>query len=121
MDQEERRKQRVAIEEKAVEELREHIMIEDERQDRTKRWHVGKEIPLALVGTVLLQTIGVVWGAATLNAKVENNEKATGVAQMVQAAVDRRQDEEARRSEDRILAQLEKLNSKLDRIMEGKK
>lgn len=117
---EERRKQRIAIEENAVRELRTHMQIEDEDKQRTRKWHVGKEIPLAMVGAIFLQTVGVVWGAATLNAKVENNEKAANTATVVQATVDRRQDEEARRSEDRILGALEKLSSKVDRVLEGK-
>lgn len=121
MDDEERRKKRIAIEERAVTELRDHMMIEDQEKARSKQWHMGKEVPIAMVGAIILQTVGVVWGAATLNAKVESNEKAGAVAQIVQTAVDRRQDEEARRSEDRILTQLEKLNGKLDRIMESKK
>ena len=112
---------KVPLEEEVVRKLEMHMDIEDQEKARSKQWHMGKEIPLALVGTLILQTVGVVWGAATLNAKVESNEKAGAVAQIVQASVDRRQDEEARRSEDRILAQLEKLNGKLDRIMEGKK
>ena len=115
---EERRKQRLAIEEQAVKELRTHMRTEDEEKEQRKKWHMGKEIPLAMVGAIILQTVGVVWGAATLNAKVESNEKAANIAAVVQITVDRKQDEEARRSEDRIIIQLDKVNSKLDRIME---
>lgn len=117
---EERRKERVAIEEKAVQELRAHMKIEDEEKQKTHQWRVGKEIPIAVVGAIVLQTIGVVWGAATLSARVDYIEKTEHATQAVQATVDRRQDEEARRSEDRVIVQLDKINVKLDRVIESK-
>jgi len=36
------------------------------------RWHVGKEIPLAMITALVLQTFGVIWWAATLSTKVDN-------------------------------------------------
>lgn len=38
---------------------------------RTDRWHVGKEIPLALIVMLMLQTGGWVWWAATQSAKLD--------------------------------------------------
>lgn len=35
-------------------------------------WHVGKEIPIAVVGAVLIQTAGLVWSIAGLYNKVDN-------------------------------------------------
>lgn len=35
------------------------------------RWHVGREIPLALIVALLLQTGGWVWWAATQSAKLD--------------------------------------------------
>jgi hypothetical protein len=35
-------------------------------------WHVGKEIPIALVGVLLAQTIAVIWWIAGLSNKVDN-------------------------------------------------
>lgn len=43
----------------------------DDDMDR-RRWHVGKEIPLALVGALLLQTVGLVWSIAGLYNRVDN-------------------------------------------------
>ena len=40
--------------------------------DADKRWHVGKEIPIAMIAAIVFQTIGIVWWAATLGAKVDN-------------------------------------------------
>lgn len=38
----------------------------------TEKWHVGKEIPLALIFAIVVQTGGWIWWAATLSAKVED-------------------------------------------------
>ena len=35
-------------------------------------WHVGKEIPIALVGVLVVQTVGVIWSIAGLYNKVDN-------------------------------------------------
>lgn len=118
--EEERRTKRVAVEEKAVKELRAHMITEDQQKERAKKWHVGKEIPIAVIVTITLQTVGVVWGAATLAARVDYIEKTEATAHLVQATVDRRQDDEARRSEDRVIVQLDKINVKLDRVIESK-
>lgn len=42
----------------------------DER--RSERWHVGKEIPIAVILGLLIQTVGLVWFAATQTAKLDN-------------------------------------------------
>ena len=36
-----------------------------------ERWHVGKEIPLAMIAAVFLQTMGGVWFAATYVSKID--------------------------------------------------
>lgn len=120
MNDEERRKKRIAIDEKALEELRTHMETEDQQKRRALRWHVGREVPIAVIGTIILQTIGVIWGAATLAARVDYIEKTEATAHLVQATVDKRQDDEARRSEDRVIVQLDKINAKIDRVLEGK-
>ena len=38
---------------------------------RPDRWHVGKEIPLALIFALFVQTAGWVWWAATQSAKLD--------------------------------------------------
>lgn len=37
-----------------------------------QKWHVGKEIPIAMIVTVIMQTMGVIWWAATLSAKMDD-------------------------------------------------
>lgn len=41
-------------------------------KDINNRWHVGKEIPLAMIFALLFQTAGVIWWAASLSAKIDN-------------------------------------------------
>lgn len=38
---------------------------------RTERWHVGKEIPLAIIFAITVQTMGGIWFAATYVAKID--------------------------------------------------
>ena len=114
----ERRKLRIAIEEKAMEELRSHMYAEDNEKERNKKWHVGKEIPLALILTLIAQTVGVVWWAATISTTQKADHDAFVVATAVQQTVDRKQDEESKRAEDRVVVQLDKLNTKVDKLIE---
>lgn len=85
-----------------------------------RKWHIEKGIPIATIAVLAGQTIGFIWWAATLTAKVEANDRAVAVQVMTQAAVDRRQDEEVLRSEARVAVRLDKLDQKLDRLLEKK-
>jgi hypothetical protein len=38
----------------------------------SNKWHVGKEIPLAMIFALLFQTAGVIWWAASLSGKIDN-------------------------------------------------
>mgnify|MGYP000135482951 CR=1 FL=1 len=44
--------------------------MEDKRS--TDRWHVGKEIPIAVILGLAVQTGGLIWFAATQTAKLDN-------------------------------------------------
>ncbi len=41
-------------------------------KDISNKWHVGKEIPLAMIFALMFQTAGVIWWAASLSAKIDN-------------------------------------------------
>lgn len=43
----------------------------DNNRQAVERWHVGKEIPLAMIAAVFLQTMGGVWFAATYVSKID--------------------------------------------------
>ncbi len=39
---------------------------------REQRWHVGKEVPIAMVGVLIAQTAGFIWSIAGLYNRVDN-------------------------------------------------
>lgn len=41
-------------------------------KDINNKWHVGKEIPLAMIFALLCQTAGVIWWAASLSGKIDS-------------------------------------------------
>lgn len=84
-----------------------------------RKWHIGKEIPIATIVVLVIQTAGVIWWAASTSAKVDFMRESNLTAQIVQTAVDRKQDEESQRSESRIMVQLDKVNQKLDRLIDS--
>ena len=88
--------------------------------DNRRKWHVGKEIPIATIAVLIAQTVGVIWWAASTSAKVDFMKEAAVAAHIVQNAIDRRQDDDATRSEGRIVTQLDKLNEKVDRLLEDR-
>jgi hypothetical protein len=46
----------------------------DMQQDR--QWHLDKRVPIALIITMILQTMAVVWWAAKADNRLDNLEKA---------------------------------------------
>lgn len=44
----------------------------EKSNDRREGWHVGKEIPLAMIFAIVMQTMGAIWWAATLSAKLDD-------------------------------------------------
>lgn len=38
-------------------------------------WHLDKKVPLALILTMALQTLGVIWWAASLSTRVDHQER----------------------------------------------
>lgn len=117
-DEIERRKKRIAIEEKAVRDLEDHMYKEDARLAKESRWRVGKEIPIATIIVLLIQTAGVVWWAATISTEIRYEKDARLTFTTMQIATDRRQDEEKTNSEARIAGRLDKIDAKLDRVAE---
>ena len=87
-------------------------------ESERRNWHVGKEVPIATIVVLLLQTAGVVWWAASINAEVKYVKESNVNAWAVQSVVDKKQDEETVRSESRIMAQLAEVNKKLDKLVD---
>lgn len=119
--EEERRRQRVLIDQAIAEEVKVHLRNED---SRLNNWHLGKEIPLAVIFFLLVQTGTIVWWAASMSAEQasqrrEQAEMKTAQHDVViaQLAVDRRQDEDARRTEDRLIGELREIKEQLMRLV----
>ena len=94
------------------------IKIMASSESERRNWHVGKEVPIATIVVLLLQTAGVVWWAASINAEVKYVKESNVNAWAVQSVVDKKQDEETVRSESRIMAQLAEVNKKLDKLVD---
>lgn len=85
---------------------------------RNSHWRVLKDISIPTLLALLVQTGTGIWWAASMSAKVDSLEKTLLQNQVAQSAVDSRQDGENSRNEGRLLSQLERVNAKLDRIVE---
>jgi hypothetical protein len=75
-------------------------------------WHLDKKVPLALIMTMFLQTIGIIWWAASLSTRVDHQERQ--IVGLVQAEQQtkleaRRIGEWLSRVDERIAAQTEML------------
>ena len=82
-----------------------------------QKWHAGKEVPIATLAAIILQTAGVIWWAASTSAKVEFLKESIISAQVVQTSIDRKQDDEGQRAESRVIVRLDKLDTKLDALI----
>lgn len=71
-----------------------------------------------MIVALLVQTAGAIWWAASISAEVKYVKETQAGMIVAQAIVDRRQDDEAKRSEDRIIQRIDALNLKLDRMIE---
>lgn len=65
---------------------------------RGDKWHVGKEIPLVLIGAFILQICAIVWSYTTLTNKVD-----ALVESYRELRIERYSKEDARRDRDYIL------------------
>lgn len=83
------------------------------RDDRRagERWHVGKEIPLAIIFAITLQTFGGVWFAATYVAKIDT---LTGLMSEFKAA--QYTQEDARRDKEAYSLRMNDLVRRIERV-----
>lgn len=81
---------------------------------RGERWHVGKEIPLAIIFAITLQTMGGVWFAATYVAKIDT---LTGLMSEFKAT--QYTQEDARRDKESSSGRLNDLVRRVERLEGG--
>lgn len=89
--------------------------------EQNGHWALDKRIPMATLAALVMQTSGMVWWAAALQTKVDNNEKALVRIDMLGSPITRERLvvlENARIIMDdrlkRIEAGVEKINDKID-------
>lgn len=66
------------------------------------KWHIGKEIPIAVLFAVLAQTCGGIWWAASLSAKID-----AAIAQLAEYKAERYTKDDARRDRELFLQLVE--------------
>ena len=92
-----------------------------DRQD-DRHWHLDRRVPVALIVTIVMQTIGIVWWAASISARVDvlearlrdtrHNQNRIVRLEANQNAVYQRLD--------RIEAASRRIEAKLDRLLVGR-
>jgi len=84
---------------------------------RAQSWHLAKEVPITLIVTVVLQTVAVVWFFADMKKDIELLKADTAV-------LHKRDDRTASELHEvvaALTAQLDRLDGKLDRLIEREK
>lgn len=86
--------------------------MENRRQsDAKEKWHVGKEIPLAMLFAIGLQTGGAIWWAATMSAKID------GLSFQVAAlTADKYSAHDAEKDQALVNEKLDNLKGRIDKI-----
>jgi len=85
-------------------------------------WHLDKRVPVALILTIIIQTVGAVWWAASLSSRVDILEARW---HQFEAVTDRLrvQENKQARADTRLEAlytRLDRIERKLDRLLEIK-
>ncbi len=83
-------------------------------------WHLDKRVPVALILAIMVQTIGAVWWAASLSARVDALERDWARFAAVAARL-RVQEDRQTRADVRLQSlydRLERIDRKLDMLLE---
>lgn len=78
---------------------------------RGERWHVGKEIPIAIIFAITVQTMGGIWFAATYVAKID-----TLTSLMSEFKASQYTQEDARRDKEATSARTSDLVRRVERL-----
>ena len=83
-------------------------------QPPKEHWHLDKKVPIGIIVAMLAQFAGGLWFVSKLDARVYSLETAA----VMQRETDQRQDDSARSTRAEVLRQLERIDEKLDRLIE---
>ena len=88
-----------------------------------KHWHLDRRVPIALIITIIMQTIGIVWWAASLSARVETLEHRFAELATYQARIVRLEEKQnaVYQRLDRIEAIQRRIEAKIDRLLLGRR
>ena len=89
----------------------------------SESWHLDKRVPVALIITIMMQTVAAVWWAASLSARVDALERDWARFSAVVNRL-RVQEDRAARVDVRLEAlygRLERIERKLDALLERKR
>lgn len=89
---------------------------ENQRRD-SDNWHLDKKVPVSLIIAMVAQIVAVVWAVADIKKDVELNKQA--IAQLQQS--DKFLIEESNRNLSIIQSHYERLEAKIDRLIEREK
>ena len=84
-----------------------------------QRWHLDRRVPIALIVTIVMQTIGIVWWAASISARVDVLERRLEEARHNQSRIVRLEANQnaVYQRLDRIEAASRRIEAKLDRLL----
>ena len=88
------------------------------KQQPPEHWHLSKEVGLSVIIAIVVQTVGLVWWARGVIASVEQRLVLLEVARTEQSEQDRIQDQRAASTASAISARLDRIEDKLDRLIE---
>lgn len=90
-------------------------MTNNHEERRYERWHIGKEVPLAIIFAITAQTFGGVWFAATYVAKID-----TLTSLMSEFKASQYTQEDARRDKESISARAGDIVRRIERLEGGR-
>lgn len=85
---------------------------------QSEHWHLSKEVGLSVIIAIVVQTVGLVWWARGVIASVEQRLVLLEVARTEQSEHDMVQDQRAAATAAAISARLDRIEDKLDRLIE---
>ena len=93
-----------------------------DRQDKPQ-WHLDRRVPVALIAAIMMQTIGIVWWAATLSARVDVLEERIRAARTNETRIVRLEANQTAVYQrlDRIEVLTRRIEVKLDRLLTGQR
>ena len=82
-------------------------------------WHLDRRVPVALIVTIIMQTVGIVWWAASISARVDVLERRLEEARHNQSRIVRLEANQnaVYQRLDRIEAASRRIEAKLDRLL----